>query len=185
MSRRRRSGFTLIELLAASALAAVLIVVMFQVIGSLGRTRAALAAAAGDGRGGAHAAWKADLLDTLRRDLANATAVRIDAGRVEITGHRSLDRHTLAAADEPVTTVYELAGPAGRASLVRRQSPRGVPTNEPAWTELLCADVSEFSLQPVAAGRIAFVRPDPLATPLRVRITGPAGRMLDEVIVTR
>jgi hypothetical protein len=187
VNRRRCPGtaFTLVELLAASALAAVLMVVLFQVIVSLGRSRAALAAAAGDGRTGPHAAWKADLLDTLRRDLANATEVRVGRDEVEITGHGSLDRQTLAAAHEPVTVVYGLVGPAGRASLVRRQSPRGGVTNDRAWSELVCANVSRFSLEPVSTARIAIVRPDPLTTPLRLRIASETETLLDEVIVAR
>jgi hypothetical protein len=58
-------------------------------------------------------------------------------------------------------------------------------TSEPAWSELLCADVSRFSLEPVAVARISIVRPDPLASPLRMRISGQSGLLLDEVIVTR
>jgi prepilin-type N-terminal cleavage/methylation domain-containing protein len=189
--RRRRTAFTLIELLAASALAALLMLVLFQVIGSLGRTRAAMVAAqTRGGRAASHAAWTSDLLDTLRRDLANATEARIDdgGGRLEITGHGSLDRDTLAAAQEPVTAVYELAATApGHAHLVRRQSPRGGLSGQRAWSELLCANVSRFTVEPASApAAVTVIRANPLSSPLRVRVVSDSGTLLlDEVIVIR
>ena len=174
MSRRRRA-FTLIELLAASALAAMLVLVLFQVIGSLGRTRAALDRKES---AAAHEPWKSDLLDMLRWDLANATERRLEPGRVTLAGHGSLDRRSLAAGHEPTAVIYELERRGSRSVLVRRQ------IDARAWSELLCADVTAFTVEPLRAMRTGFgaprLRND---APLRVRIDGRSGTLLDEVIV--
>lgn len=186
---RRRTAFTLIELLAASALAAVLMLVMFQVIGSLGRTRAALSRASDDaGRGSAvQSPWKSDLLDALRWDLANAATAKLEANRVTLAGHGSLDRRTLAASHEPVEVTYRLErrGAGGRTCLVRREVPRGAATNDRGWSELLCADVSRFAVEPVRSAGLLGLRRDALAGPLRVRLDGPGGVLVDEVIVVK
>jgi prepilin-type N-terminal cleavage/methylation domain-containing protein len=171
----RQHGFTLIELLAASALATVLMLVLFQVLGSLGRTRAALAQK-GD------PAWKSDLVDLLRRDLSHATAVRLEPGRLTVSGYGALDRLTRAAGHEPVTVVYEL----DRARLVRRQMPRNESAGEPAWSEIVCAGASRMSVEPMQGPRQpGLPQRDPLATPLRFRLDGPGGEIVDEVIVIR
>jgi hypothetical protein len=138
-----RRAFTILEMLAATALTALLMLAVFQVIGSIGRTRAAMAKQPETGF------WKADLLDTLRRDLSNSTAVRYEAGGVTLTGHGALDRATLAPTDEPVTVTYGIATLAGRSWLYRLQTPRAGATRRP-WRELVCADVTDFSVRPVA-----------------------------------
>ena len=177
--RRSPRAFTLIELLAASALASVLVLVLFQVIGSLGRTRAALdRKAAADSTTSAHEPWKSDLLDMLRWDLANATERKLEPGRVTLVGHGSLDRRTLAAGHEPAAVIYELERRGGRSLLVRRQVDAG------AWTEVLCADATGFALQPLRPIRGGIGAPAlRIDAPLRVRVEGTRETLLDEVIV--
>jgi prepilin-type N-terminal cleavage/methylation domain-containing protein len=95
--RRHASGFTLIELLAASALAALLMLVLFQVIGSLGRSRAALErATASEVQSATQTAWKSDLLELIRWDVANAADVSVKPELVTLIGHSALDRQSLA-----------------------------------------------------------------------------------------
>jgi prepilin-type N-terminal cleavage/methylation domain-containing protein len=171
----RRGGFTLIELLAASALAAALMLVLFQVLGTLGRARTALAHQA-------DATWESDALDLVRRDLANATAMQIERNRLTLTGHGSIDRRTLAAGQEAVTVVYEI----DRSRLLRRQLPRGGLTNEPAWCEVVCVGVSHLYVEPQHGARQIGLPPrDALSTPVRIRLEGPDGPVVDEVIVVR
>src|SRR5688500_4586809 len=81
-SLRRPPGFSLLELLAASALAAVLMVVMLQVIGSLARSRVVLERDAAEGT-----PWQADLVENLRWDLLNAEEATAEPGRLVLIGH--------------------------------------------------------------------------------------------------
>lgn len=184
MNRRPlRPGFTLIELLAASALAAVLMLVLMQVMASLGRTRAVMRTA-DENRDAAHTPWKSDLLDLIRRDLANAAEVKFAPDRLTITGHGAIDRRTMQPSHEPVTVVYEI----DRGDrFVRRQSPRGGMTGQPVWSELVCTGVSRLSIAPVADSRpnLGMPRPGALSAPIRIRIDGPAGTVVDEIVVIR
>ena len=182
----RRRAFTLIELLAASALAAVLMLVMFQVIGSLGRARTALARSEAGGAA-AQSPWKSDLLDAVRWDLANADTAKFEADRIVLTGHGSLNRRTLARSHEPVTVTYsiERRGRGDGGCLVRRQMPRGGATNDRGWSEVVCVGVSRFGLEPLQSAGLLGLRRDPLAGPLRVRLEGRGGVLIDEVIVVK
>ena len=181
---RRHAGFTLIELLAASALSALLMLVLFQVIASLARSRAAMErAAAGELQSATQTAWKSDLLDLIRWDLANAADINLKPGRATLTGHGALDRQSLAAEQEPVIVVYTIERRGKTDCLVRRQVRRdGSAGGRGAdWSELVCANVSTFEMSPVRS--VGRQQSSPTAT--RVRIEGPAGVMLDEVIVVK
>ncbi len=194
-----RRGFTLLELLAASALSAILMVVLLQVIGSLARSRLVL-----EQDGVERTPWQADLVENLRWDLLNAEEATAERGRVVLVGHGSLDRATLAPGHRPVTVVYALERLGGRSWLVRRQSPRGGLTNERGWSELLCPDVTAFSVESVqppdpAARAARGGRPQPFplassrrpltmdisATAVRVRVEDVSGTVLDRVVVLR
>jgi prepilin-type N-terminal cleavage/methylation domain-containing protein len=180
MTRRpRANGFTLIELLAASALAALLMLVLFQVIGSLGRSRAALErAAAAEMQSATQTAWKADLLDLIRWDLANAAEINLKPGLVTLTGHGALDRQSLASKQEPVTVVYEVERRGNAGCLVRRQARRDGLSGDAAWSELVCANVTRFDVSPLSSR--ANQTPS-----TRVRIEGPAGVVVDEIVLVK
>ena len=195
-TRRRLAplGFTLIELLAASALSAVLMVVVLQVIASLARDRVVLARddAAGP------APWQGHLVENLRWDLLNADEGTAAPNRLRLVGHASLDRETLAPGHRPVTVVYALESLGGRTWLVRRQWPRGGGSDERGWSELVCPDVAGFVVEPVTAPepselwtRLRRRRPtgpatlDPSTRSVRLRVDGPSGAVVDRVIVLR
>jgi prepilin-type N-terminal cleavage/methylation domain-containing protein len=176
---RRRQAFTLIELLAASALSALLVLVLFQVLGSLTRSRAGLERAAVDEEQSAtQTAWKSDLLDLLRWDLTNASDVSIKPGLVVLTGHGALDRRSLAATQEPVTVVYRVEHRGTANCLVRHQVSRNGLSAGSDWSELVCADVTGFE-----ASRIEEAAAQAPST--RVRIAGSGGLIFDEVIVVK
>ena len=158
------AGFTLLELLAASALSAILMVVLLQVIASLARGKVALERDATTDT----PPWQADLVELVRWDLTNTTEGTAEPNRLRLSGHGSLDRASLAPAHEPVTVAYALEPLGGRTWLVRRQSPRGALTNERGWSELVCPDVTGFVVEPVEA------KPDALFATIRRRPTGPA-----------
>src|SRR2546421_455248 len=102
---RDRAGFTLMELLAANVLAALLMVAVFGVLGSLGRSEAATAAI---DRARTDAAEREAMVRLVERDLVNATRIKVSDDRVLIRGHGSLGRSTLAASDLPVTVEYRV-----------------------------------------------------------------------------
>jgi prepilin-type N-terminal cleavage/methylation domain-containing protein len=187
ITRRARTAFTLIELLAASALAALLMLVLFQVIGSLGRTRAAMthASRAAGPAPASQSAWKTDLLDVLRWDLANASTIQLEANQLTLEGTAALDRRSLAVGQEPVTIVYAIERRGGRSCLVRRQSTRGMLRHNAEWSELVGADVTAFELAPVRAKSVLNLPTASTRFPIRVRIDGPAGLLLDEMLVVR
>ena len=180
----RGSGFTLIELLAASALAALLMLVLFQVIASLGRSRAALErAAASEKQSATQTAWKSDLLDLVRWDLANAADVNLKPGLLTLTGHGALDRQSLAAKQEPVTVVYAIEHRGKADCLVRRQIRRDGSSGGAGWSELVCANVSRFEVSPVRS--VGNQSSSSSSSSTRLRIDGAAGVVLDEVIVVK
>jgi hypothetical protein len=175
-----RRAFTILEMLAATALTALLMLAVFQVIGSIGRTRAALARQPETGF------WRADLLDMLRRDLSNATAVRYEAGGVTLTGHGALNPATLAPTDEPVTVTYGIATIAGRSWLYRLQTPRAGVARRP-WRELVCADVTEFSVRPAATAALPVAREgrdaQPVPAAVLVEVAGPGVNVRETMVL--
>jgi type II secretory pathway component PulJ len=139
----RRNGFTLMELLAANVLAALLMVAVFGVLGSLGRSQAATAA---NDRAQTHAAEREAMVRLIERDLVNATRVQPGVDHILIQGHGSLEQSTLVASDLPVTVEYRIREAGGRSWLVRAQQSR--LTGGSAWSELVCPDVEQIELQP-------------------------------------
>jgi prepilin-type N-terminal cleavage/methylation domain-containing protein len=177
MSRRR--AFTLIELLAASALSALIMLVLLQVIASISRSRVAVAREMNSRTG--QTRWKSEVIQLLRRDMLNATTARLEVGRLTLTGHGSVDRNRLHARHEPVSVVYEV----DRGRLIRRQMARDGMPRENDFGEIVCAGVTRFSLEPASRPRGVNIPRDPLAIPLRVQLAGATGILLDEVIVAR
>jgi type II secretory pathway component PulJ len=181
-----RRAFTILEMLAATALTVLLLAAVLVVIGSLGPSRAALAR---QPQGGA---WRADLLDMLRYDLSNATAVSFRSDAMTLTGHGALDRTTLARRHEPVTVVYELASIRGRLWLVRGQASREGWSGEPGWSELLCPDVSGFTVRAASLAGVPEVedsrqRGAGQSVPriVSVLLNGPDGQITTDTLVLR
>lgn len=195
MNRERSCprAFTLLELLAATALAAVLMVVLLQVVASMARGKVVLERdAAAD-----TAPWQSDLLENLRWDLTNTVEGTAEPGRLRLSGHGSLDRATLEPEHRPVNVSYAVEQRGGRSWLVRRQSPRGGLTNERGWSELVCPNVASFIVEPVEApdpvwAKIGVRRPprapvtlDASTRAVRLRVDGITGVIVDQVVVLR
>lgn len=177
-----RRAFTILELLVATALTALLLLAVFHVLGSLGRSRTTLAQQTDSGT------WRSDLLQTLRYDLVNATAANFHRDGVTLTGHGALRRTTLARSHEPVTVVYGLATIHGRRWLVRSQSPRDGLSNDPGWSELICPDVNGFTIRSASSVILAPVNGSAnvsIPPVVSVSIDGPAGRIIEETLVLR
>ena len=181
-----RKAFTILELLAATALTALLTVAVLHVVSSLGRSRAALARQSDDG------AWQADLLDTLRRDLTNASQAQFRPDGITLIAHGSLDATTVAPGDELVTIVYGVVPIHGRPWLVRRQTSRNGAAGDAGWSELLCPNVAAFSVAPALAVIPGRGTPPPAsdtfdAVPaiVSVRLQGVSGTVVNEKLVLR
>lgn len=174
-----RRGFTLVEMLVASALAAALMLAVMQIIGAIGRSRQALARSEGE------APWRAELLDTLRWDLANASEARFRRNRLILVGHAALDGRTLAPKHEPAQVMYDVTTLAGRNWLVRRQSPRPGFARGGRSMELLCPDVTAFIAEPLQnrGGRSADDATVPDRIALRVERAG--AKPFEEELVLR
>jgi prepilin-type N-terminal cleavage/methylation domain-containing protein len=173
-----RKAFTLLELLASTALAALLMLAILKVVASLGASRAALA----------HQAqvqpWRADLVETLRRDLSNASQISFGPDSVTLISHASLDSLDVTLGHQPVTVVYGLSTLHGRRWLVRRQSSRDTSASPSAFAELLCSDVASFNIHP--AGAIPASRtPVPVPAILIVSINDSSGSIVDQTLVLR
>ena len=126
---------------------------MLHVVGTLGRNRAGMSQQSDAG------AWRYDLLDTLRYDLENATAASFGPDKIVLTGHGSLDRNSLVRRHQPVpvTVSYFLTTIHGHRWLVRSQLRRDSLTAEPRWSELICADVSGFSVKPASSALTGII----------------------------
>ena len=181
-------GFTLVELLAATALTAVLMLAVLQVLGTLGRSRSAM-----EKRDGAAAPWREDLVNTLRGDLSGATGVRYAPNGIVLATHAALRPGSLVPADEPVTVTYGLTEIHGRSWLCRRQAARaGFSGAGEPWTELLCPDVTAFELTPAAAALVqvdpaASAKSDlrPVSAAASLRVTLADGSVIEQVLTLR
>ena len=173
-----RKAFTLLELLASTALAALLMLAILKVVASLGASRAALA------RQAQVQPWRTDLVETLRRDLSNASQITFGPDSVTLINHASLDSLDVTLGHQPVTVVYGLSTLHGRRWLVRRQSSRDSSASPSAFAELLCSDVTSFNIHP--AGAIAASRtPVPVPAILIVSINDSSGSIVDQTLVLR
>ena len=173
-----RKAFTLLELLACTALTALLMLAILKIVASLGASRAALA------RQPQVEPWRADLLDTLRRDLTNASEVTFRPDGVTLVSHAWLDPEDMTLGHEPATVVYGLSALHGRTWLVRRQSPRDTLSNTTPFAELVCPDVTSFSVRP--AGAFANTStPVPVPPMIEVSIDGPSGPVVHQTLVLR
>jgi prepilin-type N-terminal cleavage/methylation domain-containing protein len=173
-----RKAFTLLELLACTALTALLMLAILKIVASLGASRAALA------RQPQVEFWRADLLDTLRRDLTNASQVRFQAGGITLVSHASLDPADLAFGHQPATVFYGVTTLHGRRWLVRRQSSRDTLSNTTPFVELLCPDVTDFSVRPATA-LVTTADAVPVPPMVTVSIDGPSGVVVNQTLVLR
>jgi type II secretory pathway component PulJ len=139
----RHNGFTLMELLAANVLAALLMVAVFGVLGSLGRSEAATTAI---DQARTASAEREAMVRLIERDLVNAARVMVGVDRILIQGHGSLERSSLAMNNLPVTVDYQINEAGGRRWLVRGQQSRLADRSR--WSELVCPDVERIELRP-------------------------------------
>ena len=154
----KRDGFTLVELVAATALSALLLVVVLSVVRSI---RPGVAA-------GPAADVAGPLARQLRWDLANAVVMRTDDRGLTLAGYGSLDPATLAATGTAAVVVYTLRPAGGRLWVVREQAGLG-GRDDAGWSELVCGGVARLTVDapPTAADLAAATRPaDEDPTPL-------------------
>lgn len=158
-----RRAFTLVELLAATALSAVLMLAVFQVVGTLGRTRAVMNASAGQ------PLWQKQVQELLRRDLTQSSLAKFEPSSLTLIGSASIRPAMQDVAHEPVTVTYAIRSLHGRPWLVRQQAARVVRANERPFVELVCPDVVDFVVAPSQG--VAVASPDGQMIPGVVAVT--------------
>jgi prepilin-type N-terminal cleavage/methylation domain-containing protein len=158
-----RRAFTLVELLAAMALSAVLMLAVFQVVGTLGRTRAVMIASAGQ------PLWHDRVRELLRRDLAQSSLAKFEPSALTLIGSASIRSAMQDVTHEPVMVTYTIRSLHGRPWLVRQQAGRVVRGTEKPFVELVCPDVAEFAV--ASSQGVAVASPEGQAIPGVVAVT--------------
>lgn len=134
---KRSCGFTLIELLAATALTALLMVGILNVVARLSADHLRQPSE--------------DVVDAItllvERDLHLAREVRTGEGFVEMRGYGHLDEESLTLSHLPTLVRYELQTLNDRPWLVRIQTDLDQLTNERPFTELVEAGVQSIEVQ--------------------------------------
>ena len=174
----KRPAFTLIETLAAVALAAVLLVVSFQIVAGVGRAQWVMT------QRDAAADWADGVLDVIRGDVLNARRVRVENGTLRLDGYNALDPQTLSPSGRLASVVYRVQDIAGRRWLVRSQTLDDALTNAARTSQPLCPDVAQLA---VVATRRKGDEPDAMPARVAVRIVpnDPAAMPAEEVIFVR
>jgi len=175
-----RRGFTLVELLAATALSAVLMLAVLQVIGSLGRSRAP--------RAGQAMPADADLVELLRHDLAQSTEIRYATSAFTLIGCADIAPGERVASHQPVTVTYSLMPLQGRSWLVRRQTARNTRSMDAPSIELVWPDVTGLEVRPsgtpvVATATAGASQPVPAA--VVVRLVSSDGTLWQRELIVR
>jgi hypothetical protein len=144
LGRRRRSiaflpAFTLIEMLAAMSLATLLMVAAMPVLRSLRPSSMP-----------ADLSLSSNVLGLLRWDLANSRRFQPHADGVTLWGLGSLDAGSMQPTDRPAMVTYRVAIFAGVSSLIRIEEPLGASAGPQIRSQLICSNVSAFSVRGLA-----------------------------------
>ena len=181
MTVKTRGAFTLVELLASMALTTLLMLAIFQVLASVARQGRALA----ERERSTSEPWQADLINMLRWDLANAQSTLRQGERTILRGHGSLRRSNLSPRHAPADVSYFVQRIGGRNWLLRSET----PSDGPAWTALVCPDVTRFDARAVgeaADGNSAGpANESPISARYALRVESSDGKALGETIVLR
>jgi prepilin-type N-terminal cleavage/methylation domain-containing protein len=139
MSRRR--GFTLVEMMLATVLAAMLIGGVMTVASGLSRDRRRM-------QERMTAQRPTVLIELLRKDLANASAViwSSDAGTVVLVGHGGLDPKSLTPTGRLAEVTYRVRGRGAAAALVREQRYLDDAIRPQPWREVVSVGVRDFAI---------------------------------------
>ncbi|MEM8738835.1 MAG: prepilin-type N-terminal cleavage/methylation domain-containing protein [Planctomycetota bacterium] len=147
MTASRHRGLTLIELLAATALAALLMVTLLQVIQTTGRSRAAMDTIQLEG-----SAWRARLTGVMQADLNHSRRAAWDGQQLLIEGWNGWQRSTREPAHEPAHTVYrfiETPAPSTTGYLLVREQRDLLDLGQQRPTqELLAAGITRWDFTP-------------------------------------
>ena len=141
-------GFTLIEMLLATAIFALLLGGLLQIMSGLARDTKTM-------RGVKDERGDRNVASLIQWDLTNADQM-IDGSRpadstqsppIVLVGHGGIDRQSLQPDQRLARVVYELVpGPDGACTLWRRQSYLDDPVRPATWGEVVCSGVTHFSI---------------------------------------
>jgi len=144
-----KRAFTSLELLLATALAAVMMVGVLRVVGSIRpqidpRNRSD------------NADWSIGLINLLRWDLINARIISQQENKLTLYGYNALDRSHFgwrgssmgSSIHQPVQVEYYLWNDSeGDSWLLRRQIHTAEQTNRNAWAEVVAQNVKSFEIR--------------------------------------
>jgi prepilin-type N-terminal cleavage/methylation domain-containing protein len=189
----RPRGFTLVEMMLATVLAAMLMAGVMTVASGLSRDRRRMEARVSDDR-------PAVLLDLIRRDLVNATAIvrHPDRGETILIGHGGLDPRTMTPSARLAKVTYRAVQQGRPSVLLREQRYLDDPIRPAAWSEIVMTGVVDFRLltdsageEPVQLGEdvslragVAGARAVRVPARARLRIEHARG-VMDELVVVR
>lgn len=142
-----RHGFTAVEMLAATALSALLMLTVVQVIGALARDRHVMDEA--ERRAPSSQPPCSALAELFRQDLAHTSRLEYKANSIVLTGHALLDGTTREPTHRPSVVRYLLWKVGERSWLVRQQGTPDPPSRRDAALDLLWPNVAGFELRPI------------------------------------
>jgi len=182
-------AFTLVELLATTALAAVVMAALMQVIAGLDRSEGLSSAGPETGE-----LWRMNLVETLRHDIALTRRVTVIDGALVLEGPLGLDPVTLQRDHLPVRVRYSVVGTDGDPDVVESDVPGGVVreqmdlldrSNRPSVRTLLAVGVRGFevAMVPEPEAEDGGAEPETPVTGIRVRIqfVDPSDAPIQEV----
>lgn len=166
---RTRGGFTLLEMLLATALAALLLMLLLFVAMGVRRTERIMAATY------AEAERHEEVFRVIAFDLVHARVIESGDNRLSIDGYGGLDAATLEATGLPCSVSYGVQDVAGQPTLVRRQSSVGAGDS---FDELVAVGAEGFEVrverpEPTGSGELGLegVEEDPLGLPISATVT--------------
>lgn len=164
--RRPRLGMTVIELLVATTLAAMLMVVLLAVLGTIDIQRRELLENA------PQPLWHNRLADQLTWDMTHASRLNWREGRLDLHGLGSRDFDTGTATHRPAHVVYFIRQIGETSWLLRRETHLSDLTLAKPRVELLCAGVSSITLQSLSETQISLRQSAPVPSSMRLELRG-------------
>jgi type II secretory pathway pseudopilin PulG len=155
----KRTAFTLVEMLVAVIVASMLTAGVLAAVAGIARDRQRLA------RIDAAAPVSPHVIDLLRRDLTNATAIVPSPESLILEGHGGIDPQSLAANNRFARVTYRIRHAAGRSDLVREQRYLDDAVRPEPWAEWVAAGVTHVTVSP---------GPSPSQVTLRIETTAGA-----------
>jgi hypothetical protein len=161
----RHRGLTFLELLLATALATLLMLLVLSVTAGFRQAQAHLRTS------NSNQASTARLKELMEQDAAMADDIRVGPNQLLLEGFGRLNRATFQPEHGPTRVWYRLVTTNGRGYLVRQQTELDNLTNQESAVEIVLADVSNFTVEPIGNMSAATQPSTRPARPSQLRVT--------------